>query len=41
MDQQLKTGKARGIDGIAVEMLKAGERDVISFLPRMYDTLFS
>jgi len=38
--KKLKCGKACGLDGITAEMLKAGGKDVVLFLTRMFNVLF-
>ena len=36
-----KSGKAAGVDGILAEMLKAAEHEIIPFLSRYFNVLFS
>ena len=38
--KKLKCGKACGLDGITVEMFKAGGQDLMLFLTRMFNVLF-
>ena len=38
--RKLKSGKACGGDGILAEMLKAGGKDVITFLTKVFNAIF-